>query len=331
MKNAFDFLAEHLGLKYDKNINLVHGSVNGINVVMGAPAGFMLPQRIVSLTVARDGQCITADDKAKLQNLHKSIERVVCAGKNISIFTKDIALGRPKTVKGQSKLEAAFIQQVTALVSEMGYINTCDKCDSTEGVCLCLIGDEISHMCQQHYQEAERAYNDAKGEVTESEGILPAGLLGAFLGCLVGVILIAILGAIGFIASIGGIVLAICAIKGYELLGKKMSKLGLVLTIIMMIGMVYFAQMLSYCIYLSIEFDVSFAQIFLSLHELIFTDTQIIISYYGELGLLYLFTLLGAIQPIIVANKKMSFRAGCRQLFITHGTSNDTDPNNQQF
>ncbi len=316
MKNGFDFVAESLGIVYDKSVGAVHGSVNGISVVMVAPAGFAIPQRILYVTVAKDGQCITEEHKSRLQSLHKAVDRVSCAGKTITVYTKDIALGKPRTVKGQAKLEAQFIEQLTALIAELGYINACDKCDATENISLCLVDNELSYLCQHHFDLAKQTYYDTKGSVPPPKGSLPAGLLGAFIGCLVGVILIAILGAVGFMASIGGIVLAVGAIKGYELLGKNMSKVGLVLTIIMMIVMVYFAQMLSYSIYLAVEFSAPFDQIFLGLHNMVFSEPEIIASYYGELAMLYLFTLIGAIQPIRVASRNISFKPCCKQLTL---------------
>ncbi len=46
-----------------------------------------------------------------------------------------------------------------------------------------------------------------------------AGLVGAFLGSLIGVACIVGIGQMGYVASISGLVMAVCAIKGYSLLG----------------------------------------------------------------------------------------------------------------
>ena len=56
-----------------------------------------------------------------------------------------------------------------------------------------------------------------------------AGVVGAFLFSLVGGILWFVLYAIGYIASISGLVGVICAIKGYSIFAKKESTKGIVI------------------------------------------------------------------------------------------------------
>ena len=44
---------------------------------------------------------------------------------------------------------------------------------------------------------------------------VPAGIVGAFLGSLIGVACAVLIGQLGYVASISGLVMAVCALKGY--------------------------------------------------------------------------------------------------------------------
>ena len=72
-----------------------------------------------------------------------------------------------------------------------------------------------------------------------------AGIVGAFLGALLGVVCTIFIGQMGYIASISGLVMAVGALKGYELLGGALSKKGAVISSVLILGMTYLAHQLS--------------------------------------------------------------------------------------
>ena len=53
-----------------------------------------------------------------------------------------------------------------------------------------------------------------------------AGTLGALLGSLAGVVCIVLIGRLNAVASASGLVMAVCALKGYEKLAGTLSKKG---------------------------------------------------------------------------------------------------------
>ncbi len=78
---------------------------------------------------------------------------------------------------------------------------------------------------------------DEKGSEIK-ENVL-AGIVGAFLFSLVGAVIYFLLNMIGYIASISGLVGAVCAVKGYAIFSKKESKKGIVIaTIVSLLVMV---------------------------------------------------------------------------------------------
>lgn len=50
------------------------------------------------------------------------------------------------------------------------------------------------------------------------------GIVGALPGSLVGVLCIILLSQMGYVAAVSGVVMAVGVLKGYELLGGKVSK-----------------------------------------------------------------------------------------------------------
>lgn len=81
------------------------------------------------------------------------------------------------------------------------------------------------------------------------------GAVGAVIGAALGIVVWCLIGKLGYIAWIGG--LAICAftLGGYMLLGKDVSKFGLILSIALMIVSVYVATRLNWAISLQDAFD----------------------------------------------------------------------------
>lgn len=73
-----------------------------------------------------------------------------------------------------------------------------------------------------------------------------SGFIGAFLGALLGCVLWIIIYRLGYIAGIAGAVIGICAMKGYEMLGKHLDKKGVIGSVVIMVVMIYFANRISW-------------------------------------------------------------------------------------
>ena len=67
----------------------------------------------------------------------------------------------------------------------------------------------------------------------EKKENLPLGLIGAVIGILLGSVLWVLIGQIGFIAGIAGYAIVFCGMKGYQLLGNKLSKTGIIICIVL--------------------------------------------------------------------------------------------------
>ena len=125
------------------------------------------------------------------------------------------------------------------------------------------------------------------------------GLVGALIGSLVGVLLIVLLSYIGIVASIAGYVMAILTINFYKKFAGAISMNGLLICILVMIIMTFFALNLSFTIKIMLEYNSAgyssnFFYIFKNFFRLLSNGTINKGVYLSSMILLYLFNFIGA-------------------------------------
>ncbi len=161
----------------------------------------------------------------------------------------------------------------------------------------------MHHYCSSCHAKAEQIFRQRiiDEEISTVENV-PAGVLGAFLGSLLGVLAIILIGMAGRVAAIGGIAMAVGTIMGYKFFAKKISTKGIIISILMMIVMVFFTSHLEWAIdaYLELEEyygDVSFFAVFINLFNLL-AESDLVSDFLFDTGLLYFFTAIGAFPTI---------------------------------
>ena len=169
----------------------------------------------------------------------------------------------------------------------------CNHCGTelNEGATVCTV-------CGTPVQTA--AVNPAELPKKENVGL---GFVGALVGALLGGASIILLSRLGYVAAISGIILAFCTLKGYELLGKRMSKVGFAICCVLMLVTPLAANALDLLlqIYEMLkEYGVTMADTVTYVVELITTDPEMLKAYLSDLGMVYLFTVIGAF--IVVRN-----------------------------
>ena len=135
------------------------------------------------------------------------------------------------------------------------------------------------------------------------------GTVGALIGALIGAASIVLLNQLGYVAAISGLILAVCSLKGYELLGGKLSTKGVIISLILILVVPYFADRLGLAIALSSELETMGISLTLGeswqiIPELMEEDASLKEEYIGNLVKLYLFVALGAGSTIFTAFKK---------------------------
>jgi len=119
----------------------------------------------------------------------------------------------------------------------------------------------------------------------QKENVL-LGAVGALLGALIGGAVALFIARLGYVAMVAGIVLGICTIKGYEILGRKVSRKGMVIT-------VFLVNQIDLAMEVVAKLGVEFAFAFRVVNQLIFSG-DFPDNYFYNLAMLAVFTLVGA-------------------------------------
>lgn len=123
------------------------------------------------------------------------------------------------------------------------------------------------------------------------------GLIGALIGASIGAAVIILLGRIGLVASISGFILAVCTLKGYQLLGRKIGIPGIIICLALIVITPYVADRIEWAMVIKktyADMGVSLVDAFRVVPEFIKEGAIDKVSYIKSLGLIYLFAGFGA-------------------------------------
>lgn len=165
------------------------------------------------------------------------------------------------------------------------------------------------HKCGSPLEEGIKRCNECGfpvREVKKRENVV-TGSVGALIGAILGAGSILLLSQMGYIASISGLILAVCTLKGYELLGGNLSGKGIAISVVLMLVTPYLADRIDWAIILVQEwadYGVTFGEAF-AVVPLLLEDGSIEMGeYMKNLLMIYGFVLLGAFSTLKNTIKK---------------------------
>ena len=88
------------------------------------------------------------------------------------------------------------------------------------------------------------------------------------------------------VSFVSGLVMGVCTIKGYELLGKKLSKLGIGISIFFMLVMILFVHQLDWALLVSREVGTDVFTAFSYFTNYLLSGGEVHYTYWLNLGLL---------------------------------------------
>lgn len=136
---------------------------------------------------------------------------------------------------------------------------------------------------------------EVKPAAVKPENVL-TGVVGALIGAVLGGASIVLLSQLGFVASVSGLILAVCTLKGYELLGGQLTKKGIIISCVLMAITPYIADRIDWAIIIAQTFageGVTLGMAFAAVHEVI-AENDMLGDYFMSLGMIYLFVVIGA-------------------------------------
>ena len=124
------------------------------------------------------------------------------------------------------------------------------------------------------------------------------GFVGALIGALLGGASILLFSKMGYIASLSGVLIAFATLGGYRLLAKGMGKAGMIICIVLMLITPFLANALDLVLTLHEElsmYGMTMGDTASFLVDLIGSDQEVLMAYLKDLGMLYLFVVIGAV------------------------------------
>lgn len=285
-------LAEQLGLSYDEKSWTIFGTYNGFYLCL-LPLGNTYAFTLY-LSLSQQDHAVEADLLKELVSSTKMITARNVQGYRIQLTTKAGMTAAKTTANVREALDTA-----TQFFKEHGLENCCEESGQTDPVDMYIVRGVPAFLCKESYAKLDKDISKQEEQRNQIEENIVAGSVGALAGALIGVAAIVILGQLGYVAALSGIVLAVCTLKGYEMLAGSLSKKGLLVTVIVMLLMVYIGNRLDWSISMANYYaDATVFESFRALPALIREGYLQSSGYYGNLALVYLFTAVGAIPTV---------------------------------
>lgn len=289
--------AQENGLMYDPAAEAVFGSVQGYTVTL-VPNVNNRVYYMLSFSVSRMGMAPNQADFKPLEKINKLLTGCTVQRFRVNFLVK--LIGNKENMS--ASLRSALDTVVTFLRTNQ-YTNCCEHCGRPDGAEACTVSGNAHILCDPCFaqvSEAAAAQNQTKAQ--KQEQILP-GTVGALIGSLIGVAVIVLVSQLGYIAAVSGLVMAVCTLKGYELLGKKLGTPGIVISCVLMVLMIFLANQIDWSIAAAQFYEVDFFTAFRAMMDLIAEGYVDMGDYIGGLAQVYLFAVVGAVPTIIAMAK----------------------------
>lgn len=285
------------GLMYDPNAEGVFGNVQGYTVTIMPNANNRV-YYMLSLSVSRMGMAPNPADFKPLEKMNKVLSGCTVQRFRVNFLVK-LSGNKDKMAEG---LRSALDTLITFLRTN-GYTNCCEHCGRPEGVDAYTVSGNAYLLCEPCFgQVSEAAAQQNQTKMQKQEQVLP-GIVGALIGSLIGAVVIVIVGQLGYVAAVSGLVMAICTLKGYEMLGKKLGTPGIIISCALMLLMIFLAYQADWSITAAQFYETDFFTAFRAMMDLIkegYVDSG---DYFGGLAQVYLFAVIGAVPTIIAMGK----------------------------
>ena len=294
MSREGQFLAElagENGLKVDGQTGTVFGSKNGYTV-------YLLPVNGTKQLTLNVSVCGTQEpDVRELAGVVKQTKALMGCKVYGHKVVYTIRAGMSAQKRKDYVREA--LETVTSFLRQKNYSNCCEACGKPEPAEVYSVSGAARTLCAGCFSQVSTAAGFQHQQSIQKRENIVGGVVGALLGSLLGVVCIVLLGQLGYVAALSGVVMGVCTLKGYELLGGRLSVKGIVIGVVLMLVMVFVGNQADWAIFVARTWEIDVVTAFQAIPLLIQEEAIEAGSYYGNLGLVYLFTALGAVPTVV--------------------------------
>lgn len=303
-KSVLPFAAS-VGLKTDNLSGVIYGNYQGYNITITPIQGGKTFQ--LSFSVKRGVDMPSATEMQQLARANKSLFfGAAVDGYRVDFNIKSAGFSVANTVN--KKLMPA-LSAAAAYLSAGGWQACCQACGETCNIGSYYIYNSPAVLCDACFNSFKEQHTLTRRENEQKSENVIGGIVGALLGSLLGALAIIVISRLGYVAAISGVIMGVCTLKGYEMLGGKFSKKGVLISCIIMFIMVFLSYQIDSAISLmSVDeySNIGFFGLFRLLNYAMVTGGINWGSYLPSLLLLYAFTALGAVPTVSNALKKQN-------------------------
>lgn len=295
-------LAMTQNLTYDKKRMLTYGVYHGYSVSISyngnlrryaVSAYCMLPKDVTPQPFQEFGEALKKECKRRVQNTEAQDHRM-------TVFF----IGNGGNSKKERETMMLVLDRLTGYLQQNQYIDSCTMCETETHIHWYDLNGQVYHMCDSCYQRMLDSLETNKQLQKNKRSNIFTGIIGALLGSLIGVVLWVIVGQMNYIVAAVGLVMAICTLKGYELFGGKINVPGIIICSVILIVMLFFANVADFAVYnysyMSEYYGFTFLQnlqfFFLYFLEFPISDVP---EFYSNLAIGYIFTIIAAVPTML--------------------------------
>ncbi len=280
----------------------VYGKVNGFYFsAVQVPA---LSELVITINYKTDDYNLKQEIVQVFNNLKAQNKKL----KHIEI--KDYCLVIHQQVEATKKMVALLenvTKQMTQFLSIKGAGSGCGLCGS-EGAEFYSINNNLNCLCPNCSNEIVGRFEQNVREKMMNKSKFVPGLIGAFVGSLIGVALWILIYKMGYIAGIAGAVAIICAMKGWEMLGGALDVKGIICSFVLSLVMIYFGHQIAVTwelvdAFKEIDIKTDFFEVYKNMGEILeWADATG--EYWSDLIIGYLLTIVVGISFVVNAFKE---------------------------
>mgnify|MGYP000950987744 FL=1 len=278
-------LATELGFQYDPETSSIYGENSGYF--------FLLRETdtknvfTIAISVSRD------DAEEAATQLHQmvkdsSVLKSISLNQYVTTFTVKAGMTKAKTNENIRQALTEILQ----FLQTNGFYTVCGYSGEKGLVGLYQIGDSLFLMNEDSFQELSTQLKiETDSYNSQKENVL-LGTVGAFIGAIIGGAVTLFIARLGYVAFYAGFILGICVVKGYEILGKKFSKLGAVISSILLLVTIVLVHQFDYALEAVKQLGVDFSDGFDLINTLVLNG-EAPEKYFFNFFMLAVFTIIG--------------------------------------
>ena len=300
VKERYAELAQCLGMRFDEEYCTIYGEKEGYLLRIGAfNNGKELNYNMVCVSTGVGENAMEIDHTNRFKKEHKGVFGVT--------QEKHTARMVLKQCTNTEKLKGILTETVPAFVEMLrmeGFPSGCELCGEEKETEAAYVAGDSMCICEDCYASVSQNAELYTNQQSAKKENVVGGVVGALVGSLLGVACIVLLSQMGYVAALSGVVMAVCTLKGYELLGGKLTKKGIIISAVIMIIMTYVGDRLDWAIMIARELETDIFYGYRLVPLLLSEEIIDMASYVGNLVLVYAFLLLGAIPTVRNALRK---------------------------